>query len=186
MKAHRHHVLALLGMLFAAMFSPARARADDNAKLVREAQETITTFKRTDPGLVGFMQRSVGYAVFPDVGKGGLGVGGAHGTGVLFDRAGRPLGKATLTQVTVGLQAGGQTYSEIIFFATPNAMAEFESGNFAFAAQASAVALKSGASANAKFENGVAVFTATKGGLMFETSVGGQKFKFEPFAPRAR
>src|SRR5205823_5108824 len=107
--------------------------------------------------------------------KGGIGIGGAHGTGVLFER-GRPTGKVTLSQVTVGAQLGGQSYSQIIFFETAQDLSRFKSGNFAFAAQASAVALKSGASANAKYSNGVAIFTATKGGLMAEAAVGGQKF----------
>jgi lipid-binding SYLF domain-containing protein len=84
--------------------------------------------------------------------------------------------------VTVGAQVGGQEYSEVIFFQTPQVLADFKKGKSAFSAQASAVALTSGASANAKYQNGVAIFTATKGGLMAEASVGGQKFSFEPFA----
>jgi lipid-binding SYLF domain-containing protein len=118
--------------------------------------------------------------VFPGVGKGGLVVGGAHGTGVLFENA-MAMGKATLNQVTVGAQVGGQEYAEVIFFETPAAVAEFKAGKAAFSAQVSAVALSSGAAANAKYNHGVAVFTATKGGLMAEASLGGQKFSYEAF-----
>ena len=94
---------------------------------------------------------------------------------------GRPTGRATLSQVSVGAQLGGQEYAEVIFFETPQALAGFKKNEFTFSAQATAVALKSGAAANAKFKDGVAVFTSAKGGLMFEASLGGQKFKFEPF-----
>jgi lipid-binding SYLF domain-containing protein len=176
-------MFAVLVLFLAATFGSVRAQAkDDHAKLVQESQETLATFKRTDPGMATFLERAAGYVVFPNVGKGGAGVGGAHGNGVLFDRAGRPLGKASLNQLTVGLQLGGQVYSEVLVFETPKALADFQTGRFELAAQASAVALKSGASANARFQNGVAVFTAAKGGLMYEASVGGQKFSFAPFA----
>jgi lipid-binding SYLF domain-containing protein len=117
--------------------------------------------------------------VFPGVGKGGVGVGGAYGRGELFE-GGKLAGYCTLTQASIGLQLGGQKYTELIFFETKAALDRFKSGNFAFAAQASAVALKSGASANAKYAGGVAVFTMGEAGLMYEASIGGQKFSFEP------
>jgi lipid-binding SYLF domain-containing protein len=179
-----HHVLSVLAVLLAASASRVQADTDDVAKAVKEADDTLALMKRTDATLPAFMERSVGYAVFPSVGKGAVGVGGAHGSGVLFDHAGKPLGKASLSQVTVGLALGGQTFSQVIFFETAKAMSDFMSGDFAFAAQASAVAVKSGAAAHAKYQNGVAIFTATKGGLMYEASVGGQKFKFTPFNPQ--
>lgn len=173
-------------MFVALLFGRVQARAEDRAQAIRDAEATAANFKRTDPGLATFFERSAGYAVFPGIGKAAVGVGGAHGSGVLFDRTHRPLGKASMSQVTVGLQLGGQSYAEIIFFETPDAMASFEGGNFAFAAQASAVALKSGASKSAKYQNGVAVFTATKAGLMYEASIGGQKFNFKPFPETVR
>ena len=141
---------------------------------------TVATFRRTDPGLARFFSSAVGYAVFPSVGKGGAGIGGAYGTGVLFEH-GRPTGKATLTQVTIGPQIGGQAYSELIFFKTPKAIADFKKSELAVAAQVSAVAVKAGASANAKYASGVAVFTLTQGGLMAEASIGGQRFAYEQF-----
>jgi lipid-binding SYLF domain-containing protein len=178
----RKHTFTFLALVVAASVGRAQA-GDDQAKDIQQARDTIATFSRTDKEFTRFLEGSAGYAVFPTVGKGGLGVGAAHGSGVLFDSTGRPLGRTKLNQVTVGLQAGGQTYSEVIVFQTPKAMSEFQSGNFALAAQASAVAIKNGASASAKYQNGVAIFTAAKGGLMFEASVGGQKFHFTPFDP---
>jgi lipid-binding SYLF domain-containing protein len=168
---------AAIVMVALALAPAARANSADE---IAEAHKTIGLYKKADPGIAHFLEQSAGYAVFPSVDKGAIGIGGAHGTGVLFER-GRPTGKVSLSQVTVGAQLGGQSYSQIIFFETPQELARFKSGNFAFAAQASAVALKSGASANAKYQNGVAIFTATKGGLMAEAAVGGQKFSFEPF-----
>lgn len=163
----------------AALALPLTAGAGD----VSDAQETIALFKKSDPGLSRFFAQSVGWAVFPTVGKGAIGIGGAHGGGVLFER-GKAVGTCTLTQVTVGFQLGGQAYSEIIFFETPSTLADFKSNALALAAQVSAVAATEGASANAKYQLGVAVFTIAKGGLMYEASVGGQKFTFEPFGKK--
>src|SRR5262245_10087785 len=97
----RFHLLALFTVLVTVGLGPVAARADDTSELIRDAKETVAMLQRTDPGLATFLKRSAGYAVFPTVGKGAVGVGGAHGTGVLFDSTGRPLGKATLSQVTV-------------------------------------------------------------------------------------
>jgi lipid-binding SYLF domain-containing protein len=149
--------------------------------LVRDAETTVQAFARADPGLTRFFDTAVGWAVFPSVGKGGAGVGGAYGRGVLFEH-GQPTGRSTLTQVTIGAQLGGQAYSEIVFFESSDALASFKKGQLAMAAQVSAVLASSGASANAKYTQGVAVFTIPKGGLMAEASVGGQKFGFRPFA----
>jgi lipid-binding SYLF domain-containing protein len=147
---------------------------------VTDAQATLGLFEKTDPGLRKFVDASAGYVVFPSVTKAAVGVGGAHGSGILFDHSGAPVGKATVTQVTVGVQLGAQGYSEIVFFENTKAFTDFQAGHFAMAAQISAVALSAGASKSAKYQNGVAVFTATNTGLMFEASVGGQKFKVEP------
>jgi lipid-binding SYLF domain-containing protein len=156
------------------------ARAATDAELVKNAEATLANARHTDPGLGEFVSRSAGYVVFPSVGKGGAVIGGAHGGGVLFAHGGKPVGKVTINQVTVGAQLGGQSYSEIIFLQTPKQVAEIQSGKFSLAAQASAVAIKPGASTNAKFDNGVAIFTFVKGGLMAEATVGGQKLGYEP------
>jgi len=163
--------------LATSLFLAEPVRADDP---VKEANDTAALFKKTDPSLSKFFQNAAGWVVFPTVGKGAIGIGGAGGSGVLFDK-GKAVGKASLVQVTIGLQLGGQSYSEIVFFETAPALNDFKKGNFALAAQVSAVAAAAGASANAKYESGVAVFTMTKGGLMYEASVGGQKFSYEPF-----
>jgi len=168
---------SLLGLAILAWLAPNRAA---HAEEIKDANDTVALFKKSDPGLTHFFSHAVGYAVFPSVGKGGLGIGGAYGSGILYVR-GDPSGKTTLTQVTIGLQLGGQAYSEIIFFESEKVLADFKTGNFALAAAASAVALASGASANAKYREGVAVFTATKAGLMFEAAVGGQKFSYDAF-----
>jgi len=171
-------VMLGVGVAALALAAGRAAHADDSA-LVAQGNQTLAAFDRTDPGLAAFARSSAGYAVFPTITKGGLGVGAAHGDGVVFVK-GKPVGKASMTQVSVGLQAGGQEYSQVIFFQTPDVLHTFMSNQFAFSANASAVALKSGAAAAARYENGVAVFTQAKGGLMFEASLGGQHFKFEP------
>ncbi|HEU4382418.1 MAG TPA: YSC84-related protein [Anaeromyxobacteraceae bacterium] len=165
--------------LLALLILPAVIRAD-SAEDIKHAQETADLFKKTDQSLKRFFEGAAGWAVFPTVGKGAIGIGGAHGSGVLFE-GGKAIGSCTLTQVTVGLQLGGQAYSEIVFFETPAALTDFKKGTFALAAQMSAVAAAAGASVNAKYQNGVAVFTIAKGGLMYEASVGGQNFTYEPF-----
>src|SRR5258705_11729109 len=164
-----------------ALVVPVATRAASDAELVTDARKTLAVFQKNDPDLAKFAARSAGYAVFPTITKGAIGVGGAHGTGVLFVK-GKAMGKASLTQVTIGAQLGGQEYSEVIFFETARAVADFEKGNAALSAEAAAVALKSGASADAKYQGGVAGFTATKGVLMADAGVGGQKFGYEPFA----
>ncbi len=155
--------------------------ADATHDAVRDAEETVAAFRAADPGLSRFFDGAVGYAVFPSVGKGGFGVGGAYGKGVVFQH-GRPIGRTSLTQVTFGAQLGGQAYSEIVFFESREAIESFKKSELAMAAQVSAVVASTGASANAKYARGVAVFTLAKGGLMAEASVGGQKFHYRPFA----
>jgi lipid-binding SYLF domain-containing protein len=178
-----HRIVGVLALVLAAGMGANHARAaEDTPKLIHEANTTLAAFKATDPALSSFFDRAAGYAIFPSISKVAVGVGGARGSGVLFDKHGHPVGKATLSQLSVGVQLGGQSYAEIIFFETPQKLAEFKAGSFALSAEASAVALKTGSSANARFQNGIAVFTATKQGLMFEAAVGGQKFEFEPFA----
>jgi lipid-binding SYLF domain-containing protein len=159
-------------VVFILLNRAAAAQTIDVTKDVKEAQETISVFKKADPGLSRFFESAAGYAVFPSVKKGAVGIGGATGSGVVFEK-GKAIGRTSLTQVTVGAQLGGQAYSEVIFFETAPAFADFKKGTFALAAQASAVAATKGASANAKYQNGVAVFTTGQGGLMFEASVGG-------------
>lgn len=144
-----------------------------------EVAQTIANFKNKDSTLKVYFEKAYGYAVFPTVGKGGIGIGGAYGKGEVYER-GRLVGYSSLTQVTIGFQLGGQAYSEIIFFKDKRTLDHFKSGNFEFSAQASAVAVTAGAAANADYSNGVAIFTLAKGGLMYEATVGGQKFSYTP------
>lgn len=153
--------------------------AERRVDLTADVRAAIARAKLRDPSLDRFFDGAVGYAVFPRVGRAAIGVGGAYGRGQLFEH-GVLVGYCTLTQATVGLALGGQAYTQLIFFETDAALQDFKSGNYAFAAQASAVALRSGAGANAKYAGGVAVFTMSEEGLMFEASIGGQKFNYEP------
>jgi lipid-binding SYLF domain-containing protein len=161
-----------------ALASTSHAKSD--RELISESRNTVAVFERTDPGMAALLERAPGYVVFPFVTKGAIDIGGANGVGVVFQK-GKPIGKATLRQVGVVAKLDGPTYSQVILFETPAALANFVRGTFEFSRQFSAVALKSGASANAKYRDGAAVFTATNGGLMFEANVAGQKFGYEPF-----
>ena len=153
---------------------------DPNAKdkLELGVAEAILDATENDPDLVSWFDSAAGYAVFPSVKKGGIGWGGARGKGLLI-QGDNTLGEVTLSQVTVGLQLGGQVYAEYIFFKDQTALDEFTRGNFEMGAQVSAVALSAGASRDANYSGGVAVFTIAGGGLMYEATVGGQKFEYE-------
>jgi lipid-binding SYLF domain-containing protein len=166
--------LAIAPLLAAAGHTP--IKADLHADVLK----TIATFQTKDPGLKKFFDGAVGYAVFPGIAQGALGVGAANGSGELMV-GGNAIGKTGLTQVTVGLQVGGQSYAEVIFFETQAALDGFKKGDFAFSAEAKAVALTAGASASAAYRGGVAVFTATNGGLMYSAAIGGQKFSFKAY-----
>jgi len=179
--------LALLSL--AVVVAPARAD---------EYTDTINVFRKAVESK-GFFDKAYGYAVFPSVGKGGVGVGGAYGKGRVYAH-GKYIGDASMKQLTVGLQLGGQAYSQIIFFEDERALKEFTGGNFEFGAEASAVAITAGANAKANtagssagasgtknkaaavgaYSKGMATFTVAKGGLMYEASIGGQKFSYKP------
>jgi len=143
-----------------------------------KAQEAIGVFKEKDPSIQRFFDSASGYVVIPTVGKAGFGIGGARGKGVLYEN-GEVTANVTLSQLSFGFQWGGQAYSEFIFFEDATALADFKRGNYELGAQASAVAITAGASADAEFNGGMAIFTQAKGGLMYEASIGGQKFKVE-------
>ena len=179
-------VIALASMAF--LSSPA---------LADEYQDTINVFKKAVESSK-FFDTAYGYAVFPTIGKGGVGVGGAYGTGRVYEK-GKHVGDSSMAQVTIGFQLGGQAYSQIVFFQDQRAFKEFTSGNFEFGAEASAVAITAGAGARAStagssagasggqhdakvvggYNKGMATFTVAKGGLMYEASIGGQKFSYK-------
>jgi lipid-binding SYLF domain-containing protein len=179
-------LLAFLPLLFGAGQASAD-KYDDTIAVFRGAGESAK-----------FFDNAYGYALFPNVGKGGIGIGGARGKGRVY-AGGKYVGDTTMNQLTVGFQLGGQAYRMIVFFEDKRAFDEFTSGNFEFGAQATAVAITAGASAGAAttggsasasggqrdaatagaYHKGMAVFTVAKGGLMYEASVGGQKFSYK-------
>lgn len=179
----------MLGAVLA--FAAVSAQAD-------EYVDTINVFKKAGKS-AAFFKNSYGYAVFPTVGKGGLVVGAAHGNGRVYQQ-GEYVGDTSITQLSIGFQAGGEVFSEIIFFENKAAFDKFTAGNFELAATAHATAITASASATASttgsgagisgtknnaatagdYQDGVAIFTVAKGGLMYEASVAGQKFSYKP------
>jgi lipid-binding SYLF domain-containing protein len=172
-------------LLFAATLSLALGNSlwafepDTSDELQLDVQRAILDIQRTDPGMKKFFEGAAGYAVFPKVGKGGIAVGGAYGKGLVIVGE-KAVGRSSLTQLTVGFQLGGQVYSQFIFFKDDTALKNFQRGNFEMGAQASAVAVTLGASADADYDKGVAVFTSVSGGLMYEATISGQKFSYDP------
>lgn len=146
-------------------------------KIIEDSKTAKAAFIKVDGLMSNLFSGAYGYVIFPNVGKGGIGIGGAAGNGAVYER-GELIGMAKMTQATIGFQWGGQAYREVIFFETKKVLDDFKENKFEFSAQASAVAVTAGASGNAKYKNGVMIFTQTKGGLMYEASVGGQKFLF--------
>jgi lipid-binding SYLF domain-containing protein len=149
-----------------------------NPELISDSEEALQTMLEKTPKLESFYNDSYGYAVFPRVTKAGIAFGGAFGKGIVF-KDHQIVGSSKLKQASIGLQFGGQQYSEIIFFKNKESFENFINGKLKFDAQASAVALKEGASIDAAYQDDVAVFTQTKGGLMYEASIGGQHFKYD-------
>jgi len=176
-------VIRLAGFLLIFMgLSMPSLKAQDKEKtdkLVAEAREARSQFVSTDNLMESLFNSSAGYVIFPNVGKGAIGVGGAAGNGIVFEK-GNAVGSAKMKQVSVGFQFGGQVYREVIFFQDQASLNRFKQNKFEFSAQASAVAVTKGASTNVKYRNGVLVFTQEKGGLMYEASIGGQKFSYKP------
>ena len=165
---------------FVLSFQFSFAQSDEKkAEIRKDSEDAKASFLKQDSEMSKFFSSSYGYVIFPNVGKGGLGVGGAAGNGVAYEH-GSMIGYAKLSQLTIGFQAGGQAYREVVFFETSKEMERFKDNKIEFSAQVSAVAAAAGASADAKYVEGVAVFTMAKGGLMYEASVGGQQFKFKP------
>lgn len=181
----------LSAVLFALLIPATAASAD-------EYQDTIKVFKGAGES-AGFFKSSYGYAVFPTIGKAGLGIGAAHGKGRVYEK-GKYIGDTSMTQGTIGFQAGAQAFSQIIFFQDARALKEFTGGNFEFSAEAQAVAITAAAGAQAsttgssagasggrhdattvgKYQRGMATFTVAKGGLMYQATIGGQKFSYAP------
>ncbi|MEE8495784.1 MAG: YSC84-related protein [Xanthomonadales bacterium] len=151
---------------------------DTGDALQLNVAKAILDLQEKDPGTAEFFTGARGYAVFPKVGKGGIGIGGAYGKGLVI-AGDKVVGKTSLSQVTLGFQLGGQVYAQFIFFEDQTALDNFRRGNFEFGAQASAVAVTLGVSVDANYDQGVAVLTNVSGGLMYEATISGQKFKYK-------
>ena len=190
MKINRFPILMIMFILALALANPVQAD---------KFTDTIEVFKKSEV-VQPFFKNAYGYAVFPTVGKAGIGIGGSYGTGQVY-QGGKVTGEVSLVKASIGWQLGGQAFSQMIFFKDKRAYDEFTSGEFEFDATASAVAITAGAQAKAgtegasagasagpatgkqaktSYHKGMVVFTHTKGGLMYEAAIGGQKFKFEP------
>lgn len=178
----KNSVIRLAGFLliFMGLSMPSLKAQDEEKidKLTEDAKEARSQFVSTDNLMESLFTNSAGYVIFPNVGKGAIGIGGAAGNGIVFQK-GNAIGSAKMKQVSVGFQFGGQAYREVIFFQDQAALNRFKENKFEFSAQASAVAVTKGASTNVKYRNGVLVFTQEKGGLMYEASIGGQKFSYK-------
>lgn len=155
------------------------ATPQERRSLNDDVHGTLHDLKNQDASLDNFLNGAYAYVVFPSIGKGGAGVAAAYGRGEVFVQ-GKFVGYADMSQGTLGVSLGGETYSEVIVFENDNALADFEANKLEFEAGASAVALKAGAAATAKYnDKGIAVFTMPTGGLMFDISIGGQQFTYE-------
>jgi lipid-binding SYLF domain-containing protein len=157
--------------------STAPRTPEERHELTTDSKAAIDNFTSQDPSLTDLLKNSDGYAIFPEVGKGAVAVGADYGQGEVWE-GGKRVGFADMTAATIGASFGAQTFAELIVFRTPEALQRFESGQFAFDASASAVALKAGAAREVKWENDVAVFVDPKEGLMADASIGGQQFRF--------
>jgi len=170
-----------------------------SAYAVENYSSSIAVFEKS-PVCQPYFKKAYGYAMFPTIGQGGFGIGAAHGDGQVY-RHGKVIGYTAMTQISIGFQLGGQAYSQIVFFEDKRAYDDFTRGNFEFDASASAVAITAGAQASAgttgstagasagpatgqqattSYYKGMSIFVHTKGGLMYEAAVGGQKFSFKP------
>lgn len=174
----RNLTAAMIAIALAACATAPKS-ASGKEELQTSANSALQVMMQKDPGLGETLSRSAGYAVFPNIGKGGLVAGAAHGRGILYE-AGRPVGFVELSQGSLGAQIGAQTFAELIVFMDPARVQALKNGTFSLGANASAVALTAGAAASARFVNGVAVFVQPKGGVMAELSVSGQQINFQP------
>jgi lipid-binding SYLF domain-containing protein len=180
MKKNKFIRLGILALIAWSLPHTLHAQDEDAKKLMSASNDAKTEFVKTDPSMEDLFKSSYGYVIFPKIGKGGFIVGGSGGDGILYEQ-GKAIGLVKTGGVTIGAQVGGQTYREVIFFENKDAVDHMKASKMEFSSQISAVAVKSGVSKNAKYTEGVAVFTQELSGLMAEATVGGQKFKYTAF-----
>ena len=174
-------ILKYITLLCAVVWSTTSiAQESDKMDLMADAEKAKDMLLERNKGVQEYFDNATAYVIFPNVGKGGIVIGGASGNGILYEN-GEARGLADLKKATVGVKAGGQALVEVLFFETESALEDFKDGTFELSASASAVAVESGASINANYDQGVAVVTMPKAGLMADVSVGGQKFAYTHF-----
>jgi lipid-binding SYLF domain-containing protein len=180
MTIHRSFLLITLTALLTA---PALYAQDARQeRLIDDAENAKSNFTESDKLLEDMFDHAYGYAIFPNVGKGAAGIGGAAGSGIVYEQ-GKTIGSVKMKQLTVGLQIGGQAYREVIFFEDKATLERFKTNELEFAAKTSAAAINASAEENKdpEFKDGVLVFTQKKSGIMYDASIGGQKFNFDSF-----
>ncbi len=160
-------------------WKPRKSFINKRIKPDPKTKEALQKFKQIS-SLKPYFQKAKGYAIFPNIAKAGIGIGGARGKGEVFEKN-EVIGSTTVTQLSIGLQLGGQAFSQIIFFKDKKDLERFTQGNYEFEASASAALITDGANASSDYSDGVAVITFSKGGLMYEASIGGQKFSFQRY-----
>jgi lipid-binding SYLF domain-containing protein len=175
----KKYLISFAIILLAGTLVPVMLKGQDKERIIDDSKKAKAAFIKTDKLMQNLFDNSYGYAIFPNVGKGAVGVGGAAGNGAVYEK-GKFIGLAKMVQVTAGFQFGGQAYREVIFFENEAALDNFKNNNLKFSGQVSAIAAKEGAAANVKYREGVLVFSQGKGGLMLEAAIGGQKFTYEP------
>lgn len=172
---------ALLLVIFSLIaVSALHAQDSRTQRLIDDAEKAKTTFIETDKFMQHMFDNAYGYAILPNVGKGAAGIGGAAGSGIVYEK-GKMIGSVKMKQLTVGLQVGGQAYREVIFFEDKETLDRFKTNEFEFSAQTSAAAIKAESYSDAEYTDGVIVFTQKKTGLMYDASIGGQKFNYDSF-----
>ena len=173
--------ITIFGLTLSGLIIPGKlsAQKESHEGSMAACKEAKSAFLKADPSMENLFRHSYGYAIFPNVGKGAAGIGGAAGRGTVYEK-GIPVGTSQMIQVTVGAQAGGEAYREVIFFENKESLQRFMHNKVEFSAETSAIAAKLGGSANVNYREGVVVFTQEKGGLMLDVSLGGQKFKYKP------
>jgi lipid-binding SYLF domain-containing protein len=175
----KKNLLSLTIFTWAAILLPTLLMSQNKAqRIMADSKKAKTAFIQADALMKNLFDRSYAYVIFPNVGKGAIGVGGAAGSGTVYEH-GKSIGTAQMIQVSAGFQFGGQAYREVIFFENKDALDRFKDNKLEFTGQFSAIAVKEGASANVKYREGVMVFTQGKDGLMLEAALGGQKFTYK-------
>ena len=178
MKAHTKFILAALVTAALAACNAAPRTEADKQELEARSKAELQVYISKDSSIQGLIDKSVGYVVFPSVGKGAWFIGGSYGKGEVFTKTGGKLGYADITEVSAGFTWGAQDFSELLIFMRQDDFDSFKKGDFSVGANASAVLLNAGAAGKTDPSKGVIAFIDAKGGVMAEASVSGQRLRF--------